>query len=125
MQESKPVEIRCSACGKDTLLIRKPTYEGFTRVGEDLSCASCGHAYPDEASVPFKGRKVVKVFTEADRPKDVKVFREDEKGRICRYCKNYLINPFTQYCALHKREVEATDTCAQFVVKPEPKAPPI
>ena len=120
MADAKPVEIVCAACGKDTLLLRRPRYEGFTRVGEDLSCSACGHAYADEAAVPFKGRAVVQVFDESDRPVEVKVFREDEKHRLCRYCKHYLINPFTQWCSLHRKEVEATDACDRFLLRPEP-----
>jgi hypothetical protein len=121
MTESRPVEIVCSACGADALVVRKPKYEGFTKVGETLSCAACGHEYAREEDVPFKGRKVVKVFTDADRSADVKVFRQNEAGRLCRHCGHYLINPFTQWCHRHHLEVEATDTCGQFMPRPPPK----
>ncbi|OQA28486.1 MAG: hypothetical protein BWY59_00741 [Verrucomicrobia bacterium ADurb.Bin345] len=121
MNESKPVEMVCSACGKDTLLVRKPKYEGFTRVGDELTCSSCGHEYADEASVPFKGRERVQVFTDGDRSPQVKVFREGEAARLCRYCISYVVNPFMQWCSTHKKEVQATDTCKQFKRKPEPK----
>lgn len=127
MSETKPVEIVCSACGADTLLIRKPRYEGFTRVGETLTCAACGHEYASEEEVPFKHRAGVRVFTEADRSAEVKLFQQDEKGRLCRYCANYVVNPFTQWCSLHRREVEATDTCLQFTPRPpeEKKSDPL
>ena len=125
MNEPKPVEILCPACGRDTLLKREPKYEGFTRVGETLSCASCGHIFDDEAAVPFKHRTEIKVFTDADRPAEIKVFDGDEKGRTCRFCASYTINPFRQWCATHKREVEATDTCSRFTPIPPPKKEPI
>ena len=121
MESGRPVEIICSACGTDTLLIRKPKYDGFTKVGETLTCTSCGHEYASEESVPFKGKKVLQVFSDADRSAKIEVFHEDEKGRLCRYCINYIVNPFTQWCSLHKKEVEATDTCPQFKLKPLPK----
>jgi hypothetical protein len=54
------------------------------------------------------------VFTDADRSADVDVFEENEAGHLCRYCVHYVVNPFMQWCALHKREVEATDTCDRF-----------
>ena len=111
----------CTACGADTLLVRKPRYDGFTKVGEILTCASCNHEYPSEDAVPFKGRAEIKVFTDADRSAKVEVFHEDEKGRLCRYCANYIVNPFTQWCSLHKKEVEATDACPQFKQRPPPK----
>jgi hypothetical protein len=121
MTDARPVEITCSACGNDTLLKREPKYEGFTRAGETLTCASCGHVYENEESVPFKGREQVKVFTDADRSAELHVFDKDEKGRICCYCASYTVNPFRQWCATHKKEVEATDTCNLFTPKPPPK----
>lgn len=120
MSESKSIDIVCSRCGADTLLIRKPVYDGFKKTGEALTCAACGYVYPDEEQVPFKNRPNVNVFTEADRSAPVKVFREDEKGKVCRYCESYVINPFMQWCSIHKKEVEATDTCSKFTKKKDP-----
>ena len=124
MGEIKPVEIICAICGKDTLLVRKPKYDGFTKIGESLICGSCGHEYLTEDQVPFKGRKAVKVFTEADRSKKVDVFEENEADKLCRHCASYIVNPFKQWCSMHKKEVEATDTCNRFVRRKEPEAPP-
>ncbi|MCF7817186.1 MAG: hypothetical protein K9M54_04830 [Kiritimatiellales bacterium] len=109
------VEIICRKCGADTLLNREAVYEGFAKVGEKLTCSSCGFEYASEADVPFKARKAApKIFTDADRSAKVEVFDEGENKRICRYCANYIVNPFTQYCSLHKKEVQATDTCNRF-----------
>jgi hypothetical protein len=109
------VEINCTACGADTLAKKVPVYDGFTRVAERWACVSCGHEYPDEESTPFKdGPRRPKVFSEADRPKTIEVFHESEKGRFCRYCEHYVVNPFLQKCSLHFTVVEATDTCPDF-----------
>lgn len=102
-------------------MLREPVYEGFTRVGESLKCAGCGHEFASEEEVPFKHRRKVKVFTDADRSQDVEVFEEGEAERLCRYCENYVVNPFMQWCGHHRKEVEATDTCGDFVRKPEPE----
>ena len=101
-------------------LTRKPIYDGFTKTGESLTCALCGHAFASEAEIPFKDNRP-KVFSEADRPRPVQVFREDEKGQMCRYCAEYVVNPFLQRCGLHQCEVQATDTCPHFTPKPPPK----
>ena len=114
------VELRCPACGRDSWLLRKPVYEGFTKTGEALSCALCGHRFASEEEIAFKDRRP-KVFSENDRPRPVKVFREDEKGRMCRHCAEYVVNPFLQRCGLHRCEVQATDTCPHFKPKPPPK----
>ena len=119
-REPAKVELRCPACGRDSWLARKPIYDGFTKTGEALTCALCGPAFASEAEIPFKDYRP-KVFSEADRPRPVKVFREDEKGQMCRYCAEYVVNPFLQRCGLHKCEVQATDTCPHFKPKPPPK----
>ena len=114
------VELRCPACARDSWLLRKPRYDGFTKTGESLTCALCGHEFASEAEIAFKGSRKPKVFSEDDRPRPVKVFREDEKGKMCRYCAEYVVNPFLQRCGLHRCEVQATDTCPHFCPKPPP-----
>ena len=111
--------IKCESCGAESFLKRSPQYEGFVKSGETLSCAACGHAYEKEADVPFTGSRRPQIFTKDDQPKEVKVFHEDEKGKVCRYCEHYVVNPFTQRCALHLKEVQATDFCDDFSRKKE------
>jgi hypothetical protein len=109
------VEIICSHCGSDTLLNREAVYDGFTKMGEKLICSSCGFEYASEDEVPFKAYQAEpEIFTDADRSAKVEVFDDGENQRLCRYCANYIINPFTQFCAVHKKEVQATDTCDRF-----------
>ncbi len=115
------LEIQCPACGREALLLRRPIYEGFTKTGESLTCASCGHAFASESEVPFKHRARIVVFREDERPRTPKVFAEGENQRLCRYCCHYVVNPFLQRCGLQRREVEATDTCGSFVAKPPPE----
>jgi len=110
------VEIICKSCGADTLLKREAVYDGFTKTREKLVCSSCGFEYASEAEVPFKARQSEpEIFTDADRSAKVEVFDESENKSLCRYCVNYVVNPFTQFCAVQKKEVQATDTCGQFI----------
>ena len=109
------VEIICRNCGADTLLNREAIYDGFAKTGDKLTCSSCGFEYVGENNVPYKTKKSAPViFTEADRSAKVEVFDESENKRLCRYCANYIVNPFTQFCSTHKKEVQATDTCERF-----------
>lgn len=112
--KARSVEILCAACGADTLVKMEPVYEGFKKVGETFACVSCGHIYASETEVPFKVKCRLSVFTEADRVKQPDVFDGDEKGRNCRRCKHYVVNPFIQRCGRHHREVQATDGCGEF-----------
>lgn len=126
MSETNKVEIQCAACGREALLVRKPKYDGFRKVGEELTCAACGHAYAAEQDVPFKDRKTAAVFSATDRSPDIKLFAAGENSRLCRYCVHYIVNPFRQWCAHHRRDTEATDTCDRFAARPpdKPAGPP-
>lgn len=115
------VEILCTVCGQEGLLKRVPKYDGFRKIGEGLTCASCGHEYAGEADVPFKQKRMPRIFDASDAPKVIKVFDEVEAERLCRRCRHYVVNPFIQRCGKHGRIVEATDTCRDFDKKPEPK----
>lgn len=123
-KEPAKVELTCPACGRESWLLRKPRYDGFAKTGEALTCALCGHEFASEAEIEFKDRRP-KVFLETDRPRPVKVFSENEKGKMCRYCAEYVVNPFLQRCGLHRCEVQATDTCPHFRPKPPPKEPEV
>ncbi|MCX6997796.1 MAG: hypothetical protein NTV49_12090, partial [Kiritimatiellaeota bacterium] len=79
--------------------------------------------YAAEQDVPFKGQKPVSLFTAADRSPELKLFAAGEISRLCRFCTHYIVNPFRQWCAHHRRDVEATDSCDRFMARaPERKA---
>lgn len=111
--------IVCTSCGEDTFVRREPVYEGFRKTGEQCICVACGHVYGEEQHVPFKTSEQPAVFSEDDRARPVTIFSEDERGRNCRYCRHYVVNPFLQRCGLHGVTVEATDVCDDFSKREE------
>jgi len=113
----KQLEIECTHCGSDSLLLREAVYEGFAKAGEKLKCSSCGHMFESEEDVPFKVKAKVEIFDETDKSPRMEVFSEDEKGVLCRHCRHYVINPFTQWCHRHRKEVQATDSCSDFAAQ--------
>lgn len=115
-------EAFCPTCGATTLMIKEPVYDGFTRIGDQIRCSVCGAVTappPENTEV----KKTPSLFTDDDRSPAIQLFGEGENRILCRYCTHYTVNPFRQWCGLHFREVEATDTCDRFEAKPEP-APP-
>ena len=96
--------------------------EGFKKVGEEFLCSACGHKYASEAEVPYKEVRKAQVFDESDKAKVIDIFDDEERGKNCRYCEHYLVNPFTQRCAMHFKEVKATDFCDDFEPKSEEEA---
>ncbi|HMP73128.1 MAG TPA: hypothetical protein PKE55_07680 [Kiritimatiellia bacterium] len=106
----------CPDCRRDRLVVKKPVYDGFTRIGERVVCTGCGRVFEEGELTPARSRAAPpSVFGEDDRPVVVKVFAEGENRTLCRYCKNYIVNPFRQWCSHHKKDVEATDTCGDFM----------
>lgn len=118
LMSNKGVEIICPNCKREALLRQKPKYDGFKRVGEELSCVLCGHVFESEAAVPFKNKRKTALFNANDLPKTPKVFKGNENAQLCRYCAEYVINPFTQWCNRRQKDVQATDTCPDFTPKP-------
>jgi hypothetical protein len=108
-EDSKKAEIHCPVCGKVTLVIRRPRFEGLKKVGEMLICSVCATGFEDEAKVRFA------------EPRKPHVFSEEDGVRLCMNCRHYIVNPFVQRCMLTMREVEATDSCQRFVLRPEPQ----
>ena len=106
--DSKSAEIFCQVCGKATLIVRRPVFDGLKKVGERLSCSACGTEFTEEEIE----------FVEKEAPK---VFSEEDGVKLCLHCAHYIVNPFTQRCILHGKEVEATDTCPDFVRREEKK----
>ena len=120
--ESK--EIICGRCGQAAFLLRNPVYEGFSKIGDELSCSACGAVFASSAEYEVKQQQVIQVFTEEDRSEEIHVFKEDEYKCMCRYCRYYVVNPFMQWCSAHKKEVQATDSCSRFESIPEKQTPP-
>lgn len=117
------MEIHCTACGKTTLVRADPIYEGFKKVGEAFICIGCGHRYPSEAETPFVEERDnrPKIFTEADKPRALSIFSDDERQHSCCWCEHFVVNPFTQRCGLTNRYTDATDVCVRFKKKDEKK----
>lgn len=111
----------CPKCKCETLLSRKPKYDGFKKIGETASCLLCGHVFEAGAKAKHHAPKKPALFKGEDKPVTPKIFKGDENARMCRYCAEYVVNPFTQRCNIHQRDVQATDTCDRFTPKPPPK----
>ncbi len=103
--------IFCPHCQQESALQAVKRYDGFTLVGQTLSCGFCGHEFVDEEPPPI----AAEVPDWAD-DRDVR--------RVCHRCRHYVKNPFAQKCGRSGREVEALDTCSNFSARPPPPPPP-
>lgn len=128
------VERFCPRCNRMVLALRKPVYDGFTKVGEVFTCTLCGQKLESEGETTAEPSGITAKEARLDRSRsqltsllgevlpDRPTLKDDgSASRLCRYCVHYTINPFRQWCGRHRRDVEATDTCGQFEKAPEPE----
>ncbi|MFH1039069.1 MAG: hypothetical protein V1789_10435 [PVC group bacterium] len=100
-------KIFCPHCRQESAVRVVKKYDGFTPVGEVKTCAFCGREFGEEEPASIEER--APGWT-----------RDGELKKVCRRCRHYVINPFIQKCILRQKEVEATDTCADFRLRPSP-----
>ncbi len=125
----QPIEIQCAACGKLTLARAEPLYDGFKKTGEAFICTGCGARYASAAETPFASAAPARphIFSDADKPRPLSIFSDDERQRSCGWCRHFVVNPFSQRCGLSNKATEATDLCARFEKKtsaPDADPPP-
>jgi hypothetical protein len=123
---SRTMDGKCLACGQEVLFIKEAVYDGFTKTGDVLKCSSCGASQDapdaggdDDPLIANTPSKLPSIFSEEDRSPGIDLFADGENRIICRYCEHYVLNPFTQRCGKHDKEVEATDTCFDFTAQTE------
>jgi hypothetical protein len=106
----------CPACDNETLHTLEAVYDGFVKKGEAWTCSVCGTAGASgKAETESKTDPLAALFGDDPASEDVDLFDvEAETARSCRKCTHYVIHPFTQRCALHDKEVAATDVCPDF-----------
>src|SRR5574341_966135 len=102
MEAQKPHLISCPNCRQNApLKIEKVFDDSFNLIGEKKFCSFCKYEFGME-EIPYI------------QTKSQKIFDPQAERRICLYCKNYVVNPWTQKCMLWQKEVTATDTCEKF-----------
>lgn len=119
----------CPSCKEDALFVTDAVYDGFRKTGETHRCTLCGHVIRGPARPrgtpkqrPAPANPLWDAFAREETSTGPGLFDIDsETARLCRKCAHYVVNPFTQRCMLHDKEVQATDTCPDFTPKPSGK----
>ena len=96
-------EAHCPQCERESWIVARPQYDGFRKVGETRHCFFCGYRFPDDDS-----------RIEFIEKKELNIFDREAARKVCGHCRHFVVNPFTQKCAIHRREVTALDSCDRF-----------
>jgi len=116
--------IRCPHCGEDTVVKTKPKMEGWTRVGDVLTCALCGAelGVPEEGKSPASSRSAALAALLGEKPEQkLRLDPGSEHKRFCRNCRKRIEHPFVLRCGRDGREIDPGSCCEDF--EPEKETP--
>ena len=115
--------ITCPHCGENTIVKLKPKMDGWTRVGDVLSCAFCGAELgTPEKNAPSASKKSSALAALLGEELSAAPSLAPGEGhkRFCRNCKNLIEHPFLLRCARDGREVDPGGCCEHFTLEEKP-----
>ena len=115
-------KFKCPKCGSESVLVRKPVIEGWTKKGEILACALCSAKaadYQEGADLRPTSESTDKLasFLGVEKTKQKRIEVNDKEKRFCRDCAHYIVHPFHDRCSLRNTNVNPMDDCPQFSAK--------
>lgn len=128
MAYSKGQQVRCSHCGRDTLLAVRAEMDGWRKVGEMYVCSLCGAKLGSVEAVAAaktrpvaadqQGRDKVADFlgTSSERVRE-ELVADDGVRRFCKDCEHLYQHPFHLRCLLHNRDVKPMSDCPDFALR--------
>ena len=112
--------ITCPHCGQNTVVKLKPKMDGWTRVGDVLSCAFCGAELgtpAKETSGAGKKSAALAALLGEELTAGPSLAPGEDHKRFCRNCKNLIEHPFLLRCARDGREVYPGGCCEHFALE--------
>ena len=112
----------CPACNEESFIKLKPVLDGWTKIGEILTCGLCEHKLCDyeqvapEATIAEPNSKtsaLADLLGGVEVEKPVIEITEAER-RFCRDCQHFIVHPFMSRCTLHDKQVNPMDDCSDF-----------
>ena len=117
-------EYNCPQCGKNSFLKKETVMDGWTKKGEVLRCAACGHLVcemkPEENGKPADPLK----SAAADRLKNLlggedfsrkpTIKTEEAETHFCKDCAYLIPHPFLFRCSRFDKNVNPMDDCPEF-----------
>jgi DNA-directed RNA polymerase subunit RPC12/RpoP len=114
----------CPHCGNSAFLKKESVMDGWNKVGEILSCASCSTKIADieeekktEKSSADSSVDALANLLGAEKEAKLTIEASEDEKHFCRDCAHFISHPFLDRCALHDTDVNPMEDCAEF----EPK----
>ena len=116
-------EYNCPHCGRNSFLKKETVMDGWTRKGDVLKCASCGHLVCELKEESGKPADPLKSDA-ADRLKNLfggeefvekPVLKADgDEANFCKDCAFLIPHPFVFKCSKFNKTVNPMDDCPAF-----------
>lgn len=113
----------CPHCGNSSFLKKESVMDGWTKVGDILSCASCSAKIVDiEEDKKKEDSQQNSSMALADllgmeKEEKLSIEASEEEKRFCRDCAHFISHPFLDRCSLHETDVNPMEDCAEFIIK--------
>jgi hypothetical protein len=116
-------EIICKHCGENSFLVKKTIMDGWTKVGEVLTCSSCSmeiekicneEKLSEKQEIKSLSLDKLSGFLGTELEEKPTINMEEDEKYFCRDCKHYISHPFLDRCSLHQTEVNPMDDCKSF-----------
>ena len=116
-------EYNCPHCGRNSFLKKETVMDGWTRKGDVLKCASCGHLVCELKEETGKPADPLKSDA-ADRLKNLfggeefvekpALKAEGDEANFCKDCAFLIPHPFVFKCSKFNKTVNPMDDCPDF-----------
>ena len=117
-------EYNCPHCGKNSFLKKESVMDGWTKKGDVLKCAACGHLVcelkpeADKTADPLKSEaanRLKNLFGADDFVKKPTLKTDGSEQRFCKDCRHLIPHPFMLRCGKLGKEVQPMDDCPEFL----------
>ena len=116
-------EYTCPHCGKNSFLKKETVMDGWTKKGEVLKCAACGHLVcelkpePDPPADPLKSdaaNRLKDLFGGEDFTAKPTLKADGDEAHFCKDCAFLIPHPFVFKCSRLAKMVNPMDDCPHY-----------
>ncbi len=116
-------QLKCPHCGKECFLVKKAMMDGWTKVGDILSCSCCSAKIAELEDEKAKTSDINSKFSSLEnllsekKKEGPKIESTEDEKHFCRDCIHFVAHPFLSRCELRKKNVNPMDDCVEFKKK--------
>ena len=116
-------EYNCPHCGRNSFLKKETVMDGWTKKGEVLKCAACGHLVcelkpeSDKPADPLKSdaaNRLKNLFGGEDFVQKPTLKTEEDEAHFCKDCAFLIPHPFVFKCSKLAKMVNPMDDCPHY-----------